>query len=426
MSKKNKKTWKWIIRTVIFVLIPSMIFAVLYFTNNIDPLLSKLCNEVNSWTVVSIVIVVLLYIFGKLFDRISNYVLDLIFPDKKSETKRLESKIDKVLENLRIDPRIIKRRLKDLESLSTLVKKNAQIKKWYENNIIDSTLKDILIVIVEYRDEAILALEEKIKIESNSVYKKALENLKLFLENGDAEKIKNNYFNFIEQQNEENIEFLRISIDSSKQLFAFDETIDLYQELIKIKPTAENFFNFGVYLQKLNYFDKSLEKYEEALTIYRELAEENPRTYLPYVATTLNNLANLHTKKNEFPQALEKYEEALTIRRELAEENPRVNLPDVATTLNNLANLHSKNNDFPQALEKYEEALTIYRKLAKENPRAYGIDYAMLLIMGVDLFHKNKTTLKEARNTLNQFQDIYLAKQLLKMIDDLENLDSTC
>jgi tetratricopeptide (TPR) repeat protein len=87
---------------------------------------------------------------------------------------------------------------------------------------------------------------------------------------------------------------------------------------------------------------------------------------LPDVATTLNNLAILQSDKNEFPQALVNYEEALKIRRELAKENPRTYLPDVAMTLNNLAILQSDKNEFPQALVNYEEALQPQFDVRKE------------------------------------------------------------
>ncbi|MCB9311108.1 MAG: tetratricopeptide repeat protein, partial [Lewinellaceae bacterium] len=130
----------------------------------------------------------------------------------------------------------------------------------------------------------------------------------------------------------------------------FEEAKIQFEKAITINKTPSNIFEYAKYLQELKYLDKALEKYEEALMIYRELAKENPRTYLSYVAMTLNNLANLHSDKNEFPQALEKYEEALQIYRELTKENPRTYLPDVAMTLNNLANLHSDKNEFPQAL----------------------------------------------------------------------------
>jgi len=136
---------------------------------------------------------------------------------------------------------------------------------------------------------------------------------------------------------------------------------------------------------------------------------------------TLNNLANLHSDKNEFPQALEKYEEALKIRRELARENPRTYLPYVATTLNNLAVLHSDKNEFPQALEKYEEALKIRRELARENPRTNEIELAQLLIMGVFYFKKNKTNLKTAKKILKEYPENFKAQKLLLFIEELNN-----
>jgi tetratricopeptide (TPR) repeat protein len=98
------------------------------------------------------------------------------------------------------------------------------------------------------------------------------------------------------------------------------------------------------------------------------------------VATTLNNLAVLHSNKNEIVIAEQEYQEALQIRRELAVENPRSFLPDVATTLNNLAVLHSDKNEMAIALAEYQEALQIRRELAVENPRSFLPDVAMTLI----------------------------------------------
>ena len=276
-----------------------------------------------------------------------------------------------ILENTNIDPETIKKSLNDLSSQSTVDAKRNQIKKWYDNFKIDSKLKNVLIVIIEHKQETILALEKKIKAESNSDYAKALKNLKSFLEKSDAEQIKDNYFKFTEQQKKENIELLIISIDASKQLFAFQEIIDLYEELTKMEPTAENYFSLGVYLQKLNYFDKALKNYEEALKIYREFAIENPKKYLPYVAMTLHNLALIQKARNKFYLALENYKEALKIYRKLAIENPKTYLPNIATSLNNIAILQMDENEFSKALGNYKEALKIRRKLAIENPKKY-------------------------------------------------------
>lgn len=66
------------------------------------------------------------------------------------------------------------------------------------------------------------------------------------------------------------------------------------------------------------------------------MSQQNPETYLPYVAGTLNNLGNLHRAQNRREDAREAYEEALKIYRQLAQQNPETCLPYLATTLTGL------------------------------------------------------------------------------------------
>jgi hypothetical protein len=54
-----------------------------------------------------------------------------------------------------------------------------------------------------------------------------------------------------------------------------------------------------------------------ALRIYRQLAQKERETYLPYVATTLNNLGILDSGKNRVNEARKEYAEALEMYREL-------------------------------------------------------------------------------------------------------------
>ena len=58
--------------------------------------------------------------------------------------------------------------------------------------------------------------------------------------------------------------------------------------------------------------------------------------------------------------ALLEYTEALQIRRELATQNPATFLPSIAMTLHNLAILHSDTNETALAMLAYQEALQIY------------------------------------------------------------------
>jgi len=73
---------------------------------------------------------------------------------------------------------------------------------------------------------------------------------------------------------------------------------------------------------------------------------------------TLNNLDNLHSNKNEIAIALTEYQEALQIRRELAVENPRSFLPDVAMTLLNLSLFYSQSQP-EKSLPLAQEVLEI-------------------------------------------------------------------
>lgn len=79
------------------------------------------------------------------------------------------------------------------------------------------------------------------------------------------------------------------------------------------------------------------------------------------------------------------YITALTIRRQLAQDNPPAYLPDVAMTLNNLALLALTQGDVPPSQAWIGEALTINRDLWQNNPSAHGDSFAMSLALKVML-----------------------------------------
>ncbi len=129
-----------------------------------------------------------------------------------------------------------------------------------------------------------------------------------------------------------------------------------------------------------NEFRKAKVANGKALKISRELAVVNKQTYLPYVATTLNNLAGLYSAKNDFKKSGAAYKEALKIYRELAALNPQTYLPNLAAVLNNLAVLYNGKSEFPKAEAAYEEALKIRKELADVNPKAHLPDVAMTTV----------------------------------------------
>jgi tetratricopeptide (TPR) repeat protein/S1-C subfamily serine protease len=116
---------------------------------------------------------------------------------------------------------------------------------------------------------------------------------------------------------------------------------------------------------------QALDAAQEAVTHYRQLAQDNPATYLPDLASSLNNLAKILSDVGEQQQAQEVAQEAVTIRRQLAQASPATYLPDLAMTLTNLARSFGYLGEWQQALDTAQEAVTHYRQLAQASAAAY-------------------------------------------------------
>jgi len=109
----------------------------------------------------------------------------------------------------------------------------------------------------------------------------------------------------------------------------------------------------------------------EAVNVYRRLAQANPAAYEPVLAASLNNLANHLSETGDRAGALAPATEALNICRRLAQANPAAYEPNLAMSLNNLAASLSETGDRAGALAPANEAVNIYRRLAQANPAAY-------------------------------------------------------
>lgn len=71
----------------------------------------------------------------------------------------------------------------------------------------------------------------------------------------------------------------------------FEQACHYFATALTAARTVTALFEYALFLQKHNSFDQAKPLYEEALATNRTLAAENPRTYLPDVATTPINLS---------------------------------------------------------------------------------------------------------------------------------------
>src|SRR5439155_691694 len=112
--------------------------------------------------------------------------------------------------------------------------------------------------------------------------------------------------------------------------FAWRDAMEGYREAWRLDRNPEYGFQYAYFAQKQNRFSEAIAAYKELLSADTDAAQ---------IATTLNNLAVLYRATQRMKEAETAYQEALSIRRRLAEANPDAYLPNVAMTLNNLANL---------------------------------------------------------------------------------------
>lgn len=108
-------------------------------------------------------------------------------------------------------------------------------------------------------------------------------------------------------------------------------------------------------------FDEAEIRYDGALETVEGFAAEGP-----HLATSLNNLAELHRARGRFAEAERLHIRALAIRENVLGPGHA----EVATSLNNLAALYHAQHKFIEAEPLYRRALAIYETtLGSEHPR---------------------------------------------------------
>ncbi len=103
--------------------------------------------------------------------------------------------------------------------------------------------------------------------------------------------------------------------------------------------------------------------------MWRGLARSNPDAFLPNLANSLLNNANVLIDSERKERAENLYGEALNTYRRLADTNPETYLPHVATALNNLTHLYVRMGQLGDA-EKYgAEAQKILERIDRQRAR---------------------------------------------------------
>ncbi|MGW4898382.1 tetratricopeptide repeat protein [Kitasatospora sp. NPDC004240] len=178
---------------------------------------------------------------------------------------------------------------------------------------------------------------------------------------------------------------------------------------------AASLTNLGNYLSEVGRRAEALTVAEEAVEIYRRLADPvtgNPAAHEPNLAASLTNLSTCLSQVGRRAEALTVAEEAVEIYRRLADPvtgNPAAHEPNLATSLINLGTYLSAVGRRAEALAAVTQAVEIRRRLADPvtgNPAAHEPNLAhSLASLGTRLSEVGRRA--EALTAAEQAVEIY-------------------
>ena len=168
-------------------------------------------------------------------------------------------------------------------------------------------------------------------------------------------------------------------------LAAAQEAVDLYRALAQTRPDAfrpdlaGSLTNLVKMLSDLGRREDALAAAQEAVDLYRALAQTRPDAFRPDLAMSLNNLGAMLSDLGRREDALAAAQEAVDLYRALAQARPDAFRPNLAMSLNNLGAMLSDLGRREDALAAAQEAVDLYRALAQVRPDAFRPDLAMSL-----------------------------------------------
>lgn len=184
---------------------------------------------------------------------------------------------------------------------------------------------------------------------------------------------------------------------------AYEEALALFRQLAESQAghyqeaVAATLNNLSALYLEWNAGQKAIATLTASLGICRRLANENPQRHGPALARTLSNAGNLYTAFNNPEKAEEAYREALQVRARLAKDAPQRHLEELATLRNSLGNLYWSLKDFEKAEPLFLEALEAYRRLAQDSSGRYDADLAII--------HNNLGNLYRGRQEFEQSEE---------------------
>ena len=147
-----------------------------------------------------------------------------------------------------------------------------------------------------------------------------------------------------------------------KSIEKYHEALDLYRRAGDRSNEAVTLGHIGSVYESLGEMLKALEKNNEALPIFQALGDRNEE------ASILNNIGLIYWSLGEMHKALEKFNEALPIFQAVGDRGGE------AFALNNIGLIYWSLGEAQKALEKFNEALPIFHAVGERKGEAITLN----------------------------------------------------
>ena len=224
------------------------------------------------------------------------------------------------------------------------------------------------------------------------------------------ERLVDNAFEFLMKGR---LTILNLEINSSKDRYY--KSIEFIEKGLisvkrsrKLKPQADYKFQYGLFLQNQNKFQKAIKLYQDSLDLAKKLAGAEQKIISSNsvsIANTLNNLAMVQKDSNKIEDAEESYLNALTIKESLSKVDPEIFEPSLMRTINNFASFYITIAEYGKALNLLNKRLRLCKNLSDKRPEKYLKYYAMTL-HNLGLVHKKENKLTAAEKYYYQALEI--------------------
>ncbi|MFX1328779.1 MAG: tetratricopeptide repeat protein [Promethearchaeota archaeon] len=199
-----------------------------------------------------------------------------------------------------------------------------------------------------------------------------------------------------------------------------NEDIELLYHRAKLKPTKDLVDQFLLIINRIDEFDYRAIRLIDIAELLMMLEDR-------YKAPILIALGNIFSVIGRAEDAEKIYLNALDIYRKLAKQYYKIYLPYIATIQKSLGTLYTDSKRFEEAEKLYTNALSSYKEIEKQYYNVYSPEPD--IIVDIDLEKSYLDGLKTYSEILKKYYDIYLPPEPLIKTDlgnvciDLELLE---